>query len=229
VRPLIPCLLALVLCAPAAHAQWLKLGFAAQMTSSTQPLVVDGPIPLSSQFASVGGQLTFDTDAPPLSVDATAAVFAVGDHELAVTTMVNAVAQVRTLTPANSTARLVYEAPADTVTFEVVATQGPAFSFTLHLVDPSGAFSLGMPTLPPGGFTAQGNILALMNTRGFTFQAIWLRPNNVFSSGAVQYIVGGTPPPPVRACSPADLAPPLGVLNFFDLVEYLDLLQQGCP
>lgn len=228
-RVFIACLFALALCVPAARAQWLKLGFAAQMTSSTQSLGVDGPIPLSSQFASVGGQLTFDTDAPPVSVDGARAVFAVGDHDVAVTTMVNAVAQVRTLTPANSDARLVYEAATDTLIFEVEATEGGAFTFALRLVDPAGPFSLGMPTLPATGYGAQGSIFALMNTRGFTFQAVWLRPNNVFSSGAIQYITGGTPPPPPRPCSPADLATPIGVLNFFDLVAYLDELQQGCP
>lgn len=227
-RSMLICLFVCFLSAPVAHAQWLRLGFAAQMTSSNQSLDTVGPIPLTSSFASVGGQLTFDTDAPPLSADGTRAVFAIGDHDVAVTTMVGAVARVRTLTPENSTARLVFEATPRSVILEIEATDADPLTIGLRLLDPSGAFALDMPSLPAGGYNARGSVFMVMNTRGTAFQAAWLRPNDLFVTGAIQYIVGGTPPPPARPCSPADLAAPFGVLNFFDLVAYLDLLQQGC-
>jgi hypothetical protein len=72
-------------------------------------------------------------------------------------------------------------------------------------------------------------VFAVLNAGPNPFQAIYLRSANRFLTGAVQYILGGTPAPQPRPCSPADLAAPFGILNFFDLTEFLDLLSQSCP
>ncbi|MEM9374396.1 MAG: choice-of-anchor Q domain-containing protein [Planctomycetota bacterium] len=46
----------------------------------------------------------------------------------------------------------------------------------------------------------------------------------VIDMGAFEFNVTGSNP----AC-PADLAAPFGVVNFFDIVEYINLFNQGCP
>jgi hypothetical protein len=213
-----------------ARADWLKLGFAAQLSSGTQTLDTYGPIPLTTSFGSGAGFFTFDTDAAPVASTDTTVTFRPGDHEISVTTMVGAVTTQRVFNPTNSQATIVYDADTDALSF-VLDAQADAQTIQLRLtiVDPAGPFSPDMQSLPANGYGALGNIFAVLDAGDNSFQAIYLRSAERFVTGAVQYIIGGAPAPAPRPCSPADLAAPIGVLNFFDLTAYLDLLGQGCP
>jgi hypothetical protein len=213
-----------------ARADWFKLGIAAQMSSGTQSLDTYGPLPLSTNFASVAGFFTFDTDAAPTASTDTTVTFGVGEHEISVTTMVAGATVQRVFDPANSAARIEYDGSSDALSFFLTADDdGVPISFRFDLVQPAGEFTVDMQSLPTSGYGAQGSVFAVLNAGPNPFQAIYLRSANRFLTGAVQYILGGTPAPQPRPCSPADLAAPFGILNFFDLTDFLDLLSQSCP
>lgn len=224
------CVACVCLCVFQARADWFKLGIAAQLSSGTQTLDTYGPLPLTTNFASVAGFFTFDTDAAPTASTETSVTFGVAEHEISVTTMVNGTTVQRVFDPANSDARIVYDGSSDALSFILTAnSDGVPITFRFDLVDPAGAFTVDMQTLPTSGYGALGSVFALLNAGPNPFQAIYLRSADRFLTGAVQYILGGTPAPQPRPCSPADLAAPFGILNFFDLTTYLNLLQQGCP
>jgi hypothetical protein len=224
-------MLVLAVLSSSAHAQWRKLTVAAHLNNSTQNLNVLGPVPNGTwDFASAAGSFTFSTTAGPTQVTDTTIEFAIADHDFSVTTMVGSRGAERfELNPANSTAKVVYTASNDSLAFILTATQGEPLQFTFTIVDPAGTFTLDMPSLPATGYVANGSVFGVLDASATAFQAIYLRPNNVFLVGAIQYSAGATTAPPPRPCSPADLAAPFGVLNFFDLTTYLNLLQQGCP
>jgi hypothetical protein len=91
------------------------------MSSGTQSLDTYGPLPLTTNFASVAGFFTFDTDAASTSSTDTSVTFGVGEHEISVTTMVNGSTVQRVFDPANSEARIVYDGPNDALSFFLTA------------------------------------------------------------------------------------------------------------
>lgn len=222
------CVFVLSLLVWPAHAEWRKLGFAMQMSSSTQSLDAQGPIP-SMGFASASGFYAFDTGAAAIERTPGRVEFAVQDHEVAVTLIIDATPTQRVLRPGNSTAKIVYDGPSDSLTFVLNQTEGPELELRLQLVEPLGAFDAGMQTLPGSGYETEGAVFGVLTAGGTAFQSVWLSPNDVFIVGAVQYAVAASEAPEPRPCSPADLAEPFGVLNFFDLQAFLNLLGQGCP
>ena len=222
------CALLLSLSAWPAHAEWRKLGFAAQLSASTQQLGTQGPIPPAA-FASASGFYTFDTDAPAVDRTPDRVEFAVQDHEVTVTTIAGADHAQRVLRPADSTARIVYDATNDTLTFVLNQTQGDEIELRLQIVAPDGPFDASMDTLPGDGYETQASVFGVLQTPGVAFQSIWLDSADAFVVGAVQYAVAPSDAPAPRPCSPADLSAPFGVLNFFDLQAYLQSLAQGCP
>jgi hypothetical protein len=231
VFPLVILLLAAL--APNASAQWRKLTVAAHMNDSVLPLSALGPVPNGTwDFASAAGSFTFSTTAGPVEVTGTTVEFAVADHEFSATTMVGARGAERfELNPTNSSATIVYNASNDSLAFTLTGegVGGEALDMTFTIVDPVGDFSLGMTSMPTAGYVANGSVFSLLHASGDAFQAIYLRPNNVFAVGAVQYSAGAASAPAPRPCNAADLAAPFGILNFFDLTSYLNILQQGCP
>lgn len=224
-------LLALAVLSTSAHAQWRKLTVAAHLNNSTQNLNVLGPVPNGTwDFASAAGSFTFSTTAGPTLVTDNTIEFAIADHDFSVTTMVGGRGAERfELNPTNSTAKVVYTASTDSLAFILDANQGEPLKFTFTIVDPAGTFTLDMPSLPATGYVANGSVFGVLDASGTAFQSIYLHPNNVFLVGAIQYSAGAASEPLPRPCSPADLAAPFGILNFFDLTTYLNLLQQGCP
>ncbi|MCC5822956.1 MAG: hypothetical protein LAT64_04470 [Phycisphaerales bacterium] len=222
------CVIVLSLLTWPAQAEWRKFSFAVQHSTSTQQLNTQGPIPPAA-FASASGFYTFDTSAPAILRTENRVEFAVQDHEVAVTSIIGAVPRQRILRPNNSTAKIVYDGTSDSLTFILNQTEGPELELRLQIVEPNGPFTVSMQTLPASGYATNGSVFSVLETVGRSFQAIWLSPNNVFVVGAVQYAVGGTLPPEPRPCSAADLAPPFGILNFFDLQEFLQIFSQGCP
>ena len=222
------CVFVLSLLAWPAQAEWRKLGFAMQLSASAQQLNTQGPIPPAA-FASASGFYTFDTTAQAVDRTPDRVEFAVQDHEVAVTTVADGAHAQRVFGPANSTASIVYEGTNDTLTFVLRQTEGPELELRLQIVEPPGPFTVAMDTLPPDGYATQGSVFGVLETPGTAFQAIWLAQNDAFLVGAVQYGVAETTAPEPGPCSPADLAPPFGVLNFFDLQAYIQILNQGCP
>lgn len=227
--PLVILLLAVF--APNASAQWRKLTVAAHMNDSVLPLASLGPVPNGTwDFASAAGSFTFSTTAGPVEVTDTTIEFAVADHEVSVTTMVGARGAERfELDPTNSSAKIVYNASNDSLAFILTGTGSEPLDMTFTIVDPVGDFNLAMTNMPTAGYVANGSVFNLLNASGDAFQAIYLRPNNVFAVGAVQYSAGAASAPLPRPCNAADLAAPFGILNFFDLTSYLTILQEGCP
>lgn len=219
--------------APNASAQWRKLTVAAHLNDSVLPLGSLGPVPNGTwDFASAAGSYTFSTTAGPVEVTDTTIEFAVADHEFSVTTMVGVRGSERfELNPTNSSAKIVYNASNDSLAFILTGTDPNAetLNMTFTIVDPVGDFNLAMTNMPTAGYVANGSVFCVLNASGDAFQAIYLRPNNVFAVGAVQYSAGATSAPAPRPCNAADLAAPFGILNFFDLTTYLNILQQGCP
>lgn len=224
--PLFVFVLSLLACP--AQAEWRKLGFAMQLSASTQQLNTQGPIP-AAPFASASGFYTFDTNAQAVVRTPDTVEFAVQDHEVAVTSIIGAVPRHRVFQPNNSTAKIVYDGTNDSLTFVLNQTEGAALELRFQIVEPLGPFTVSMDTLPANGYGTQSSVFGVLETAGASFQAIWLSPNDLFLVGAVQYATGGTLPPDPRPCSPADLAPPFGILNFFDLQEYLQIFSKGCP
>ncbi len=229
-------LVILLIAAPAtlatqASAQWRKLTVAAHMNDSVLPLSSLGPVPNGTwDFASAAGSFVFSTTQGPVEVTDTTIRFAVADHEFSVTTMVGVRGPERfELDPTNSSASIVYNATNDSLAFSLTGEGAEPVQLTFTIVDPAGDFNLGMTNMPTTGYVANGSVFSVLNASGDAFQAIYLRPNNVFAVGAVQYSAGATSAPAPRPCSPADLAAPFGILNFFDLTAFLDLLKQPCP
>lgn len=217
--------------APNASAQWRKLTVAAHMNDSVLPLASLGPVPNGTwDFASAAGSFTFSTTAGPVEVTDTTIEFAVADHEVSVTTVVGARGAERfELDPTNSSAKIVYTASNDSLAFILTGTGSEPLVMTFTIVQPAGDFNLAMTNMPTAGYVANGSVFNVLNASGDAFQAIYLRPNNVFAVGAVQYSAGAASAPLPRPCNAADLAAPFGILNFFDLTSYLNILQQGCP
>ncbi len=232
VLPLVILLLAAVV--PNASAQWRKLTVAAHMTDLAQPLSTLGPVPNGTwDFASAAGSFVFSTTAGPVKVTDTTIEFAIADHDFSITTMVGGRGAERfDLNPTNSDAKVVYTAASDSLAFTLTGREGGGdepLDLTFTIVNPAGDFNLDMTNMPATGYVANGSVFSLLHASGDAFQAVYLRPNNVFTAGAVQYSAGATNEPPPRPCNAADLAAPFGILNFFDLTTYLNILQQGCP
>lgn len=210
-----------------ADAAWLRLGFASQLTQSSNPLNTTGYIPAS--FGSASGHFTFDTDAAPLTSDGVTLTFAIADYVYNYTLVNSGVTTVRQLNPSNSTARIIYKASNDTLTLQVTRNDNDGTtSSSIVIVDPAGPFNGSMTSLPESGYGAFGNISMFLNENGVLSQALWNASNNTFTAGAVQYnfgFVGAPTPPPCEA----DIAPPFGALNFFDFSEYLNRFNAGCP
>lgn len=217
--------------APQATAQWKKLTVASHLNDSNLSLDTLGPIPTASwNFASLAGSFNFSTTEGPTDATASSVEFAVQDHEFAVTTMIGGQGARRyDLNPTNSTARAVYNAGTDALEFLVTSTdsEGLRLVFTIH--DPAGDFNVNMTNMPEVGYVANGSVFCVLHTPARSFQAVYLRPNSVFAVGAVQYSAGAGAQPPPRPCSIADLVAPFGVVDFFDLVAYLNELNAGCP
>lgn len=227
--PLVILLLAAV--APNASAQWRKLTVAAHMNDSVHSLDSLGPVPNGTwDFASAAGSFTFSTTAGPVEVTDETIEFAIADHEFSITTVVGVRGTERfDLNPTNSDAKVVYNAVSDSLAFTLTGKGDEPLDLTFTIVDPAGEFNLSMSSMPVTGYVANGSVFSLLHASGDAFQAIYLRPNNVFVVGAVQYSAGATSAPLPRPCNAADLAAPYGILNFFDLTAYLNILQQGCP
>lgn len=227
-RTALLCSAALAAAALHADAAYLRLGFGAQVTQSSQPISVNGVIP--SSFGSASGYFTFDTDAPPISTDGVVLTFDVADHDYTYTIVNAGVTSVQHLDPSNSTARIIYKSSNDTLTLQINRTDGgPAVSTSLIIAQPAGGFSASMTTLPDSGYGPHANVSCYVTAQGTLYQALWNAASSSFTAGAIQYTTGGVSAPAPRACSPADLAAPFGQLNFFDVSAFLSAFNAGCP
>ena len=114
----------------------------------------------------------------------------------------------------------------------------PVCTLTLEVDSPVGPFHPYMTSLPanPTAYLFDGvsdqrvrvaftESLDDQTTR--SGEATW-NPVDAFT-GALAYTVRVLPDPEPQGCSEADLAPPFGVVDFDDVLAFIDAFQNACP
>ncbi len=120
----------------------------------------------------------------------------------------------------------------------VVRIEAPGCSLELEIESPVGPFHPSMTALPsnPTAYLFDGFdtehvhatfTKAIDEQTQLEGEAQW-NPIDAFT-GAITYTIRALPAPEPQPCTEADLAPPFGVLDFDDVLAFLDSFNAGCP
>ncbi len=186
--------------------------------------------------------VVFDTDAPPIASGPQSVTFeGISGRVDGVLYAVPAVtdpsasndAPIRVSGPIDD-AELTYSSAGNGSMAVRLSVGGATFSLTV--LSPAGPFAPTMTSLPdsPGAYrvaspTSYTVFANLIQSGSGAFASIQRSGSTIAAIGGVSYnvrLVEAPEPPP---CSLADLAPPFGVLNFSDVLEYLVAFGAGCP
>lgn len=120
----------------------------------------------------------------------------------------------------------------------LITLSNPHCTLTLEIDSPVGPFHPYMTNLPDNPTAYLFNGVSDQRVR-VTFseylddqttrsgQATW-NPTDAFT-GALTYTVRILPDPEPEGCSEADLAPPFGVVDFDDILAFIQAFQTSCP
>ncbi len=183
--------------------------------------------------------IVFDTSSAPIDGNATTVTFEAYDASLSVDFpdfyLHNpGLAEVGDLRKASS-ATILYSTQEREI---LIRVEAPHCSLELEIESPVGPFHPYMTTLPtsPAAYLFDGQETQRVRV-GFaeqsdesparTGEALW-RPLDGFT-GAVTYTVRSLPEPEPQGCTEADLAPPFGLLDFDDVLAFINSFNADCP
>ena len=108
--------------------------------------------------------------------------------------------------------------------------EGANPALTFYVGTDNTAFNSGDGTLPedPEAYLIDEKSLNVGIEAQFSSNIIRWTPEKFFENGWATYSVRTVENPNQSACSPADFNND-GVLNFFDILEYISIYQEGCP